>query len=178
VLDQGYEQDEVKANVYWRVSGTTQLQFLGGWARREYTLFTQRDSSGANGRAVLYWAPLGKVRFTASAWREFGAVESSLVESTVNQGVSLDTQWEVSAKVRADMQLRSEKREFSAIDGQSALGDGSDTTRRASVGLNYQPHAAVQLGVNLSHEVRTGAAPIGTGNYSANGVSFNASVKF
>jgi len=85
VIDQGYTQDELKANIFWVLSGVSQVQVLAGWARREHNFFASRDSSGANGRVNLTWQPLGRLRFTAAGWREFVAVESNFVNNSLNR---------------------------------------------------------------------------------------------
>lgn len=177
-LDTGYEQDEVKANIYWRFSGITQVQLLGGWVKRKNQLFAGRDSSGANGRLTVYWAPLGKVRFTGSVWHEFAAVESSLITSSLNNGASVGATWDATAKIRVDALLRREKRDFSAVSGLDLPGDVSDTTRTASLGVTYNIRPNIQLGLNAFRDSRTGAPIINTGSYRAKGISFNASAQF
>lgn len=177
-VEQGYEQDEVKANIYWFASGITQVQLLGGWVKRKNQVFTGRDSSGANGRVTVYWAPLGKVRFTGSVWHEFAAVENSLVSSSLNNGASIAAAWDISAKVRMDAQFRRQKRDFSAATGTVLPGDIADSTRTTTVGLTYAPRPNIQLSVNAFHDARVGAPIINTGSYRAKGVSFSASGQF
>lgn len=177
-VEQGYEQDEIKANVFWRFSGITQAQLLAGWVKRKNELFSGRDASGANGRLIVYWAPLGKVRFTGSLWHEFASVENSLISSSLNNGASIAAAWDVSAKVRVDAQLRHEKRDFSAAQGLVLPRDVSDKTRSTSVGVTYAPRPNIQLGVNAFHNTRNGAPIINTGSYRAKGLSFSASAQF
>ena len=177
-LDSGYEQDEVKANIYWRFSAITQVQLLGGWVKRKNQVFAGRDSSGANGRVTVYWAPLGKVRFTGSVWHEFAAVESALITSSLNNGASVGATWDATAKVRVDALLRREKRDFSAVSGLDLPGDVSDTTRTASLGVTYNIRPNIQLGLSAFRDSRTGAPIINTGSYRAKGISFNASAQF
>lgn len=177
-IEQGYEQDEVKANIYWILSGATQVQLLGGWVKRKNELFSGRDSSGVNGRITVNWAPLGKVRFTGSLWHEFAAVENSLITSSLNNGASLAAAWDISAKVRMDAQLRREKRDFSAASGLVLPVDVDDTTKTASVGLTYAPRPNIQLGVSTFRDTRRGAPIINTGSYRAKGASINASIQF
>ena len=174
----GYRQDEAKANIYWELSGITQIEFLGGWVRHRNKMLTGRDSSGSNGRLSVYWQPLGKVRFTGMVWREFGSVDNSLVTSSLNTGASLGSVWTISSKVRAEAQLRRVRRDFSAVSGLVLPGDGRDTTSTGSLGLTYAPHPKVQLGARVFHERRTGVSIIDSGNYRAKGVSFNGSVQF
>ena len=177
-VDQGYEQDEVKANIYWRMSGITQVQLLGGWVKRKNKIFSGRDASGANGRVTVYWAPLGKVRFTGSVWHEFAAVENSLISSSLNNGASLAAAWDISAKVRMDAQLRREKRDFAAASGLVLPIDVKDTTKTASIGLTYAPRPNIQLGISAFRDERKGAPIVNTSTYHANGISFNASAQF
>jgi len=177
-LDDGYTQDEVKANIYWRYSEITQIQLLAGWVRRGHTFYTGRDSSGTNGRLIVNWAPLGKVRFTGNLWHEFGTVENTLISSSLNNGTSLAATWDITAKVRMDAKLRREKRDFSAASGLVFPVDVTDTTRTESLGLTYFPRPNIQLGLNAFRDKRAGAPIINTSSYRAKGVSFSASVQF
>lgn len=178
LVDLGYDQNEVKANIYWRFSGTTQFQVLAGWVERQHNFFTMRDSSGLNGRAIMYWSPTGKLRLTATAWREYSAVESTLIESSLNNGASLAAAWSLSSKVRLDASLRREQRDFTALNGVTLSEDAHDSTRSASLGVNYAPRPGIQLGVTLARDVRDGSRVVGTGSYRANVASFNASAQF
>ncbi|MGK5020547.1 XrtB/PEP-CTERM-associated polysaccharide biosynthesis outer membrane protein EpsL [Janthinobacterium lividum] len=176
-LDRGYTQDEMKANVYWVYSAITQVQLLGGLVRRSNSVNSERDSSGANGRVVVNWAPLGKVRFTGSLWHEFGTVENALISSSLNNGASVAASWDITSKVRMDAQLRREKRDFSSVSGLVLPVNVSDNSHTESLGVTYLPTPSIQLGLNAFRETREGAPIINTGSYRAKGVSFSASVQ-
>jgi exopolysaccharide biosynthesis operon protein EpsL len=178
VIDYGYRQNELKANVYWVLSGVTQVDLLAGWAKREHNFFTERDSSGANGRVTAYWRPLGKLSLTAAIWREFAAVESTFVSSSLNKGASVGAGWEFSAKVRANALLRHERRNFAAVSPQLLAGEPDDSSTYASAGVTYTPLNFMQLTLSTYRESRTGSAYLGTGSYVAKGVSVNATGQF
>ncbi|MES2741003.1 MAG: XrtB/PEP-CTERM-associated polysaccharide biosynthesis outer membrane protein EpsL [Pseudomonadota bacterium] len=178
VLDDGYDQDEVKANIYWALSGVTQVQFVGGWVRRSHSFFTLRDDSGTNGRVNVIWKPLGKVQYRAAAWREFAAVEGNFVSSSLNSGASAGATWDATAKIRVEAQLRAETRDFSAIGGGSVPADLSDSSRSVTLGVSYAPKQSITLGVSANRDSRSGSPGIGTNSYTSNGVSFNASAQF
>lgn len=173
-----YRQKELKANVYWLLSGVTQIQVLAGWARREHSLSGARDSSGADGRVTGFYAPTGKLRFTVSGWREFAAVESALVTSSLNRGTSVAATWAATAKLSADAQLRRETRNFDKVTTLVLPGDASDLSRRASVGLTYAPKPAIQFNLSTYRETRTGSAYVGTGSYTSKGAQLSASGQF
>ncbi|WEF35685.1 XrtB/PEP-CTERM-associated polysaccharide biosynthesis outer membrane protein EpsL [Pseudoduganella chitinolytica] len=177
-LDDNYTQDELKAAINWRFSGITHIEVLAGYARRKHDFFTGRDSSGANGRASVTWAPLGKVRFQAEVWREFAAVESFIVSNSLNKGASIGATWLATAKVQANASLRTEKRKFEQLTTANLNDDGRDSANSAQVGLVYAPTIGTQIGLSAFREKRNGSRIAGTNDYRSNGVSINASVQF
>ena len=177
-LDQNYTQDELKANIHWLYSEITQVQLLAGYAKRKHDTFTERDTSGLNGRVSISWKPRSKLRFNAEGWREFSAVESVVVNNSVNKGASVNASWDISAKVQANAGFKREKRNFERLPYVFFNGDPSDTTRSTSVGVVYQPARKVQLSVTGFKDRRTGTPLAGTGSYRAKGVSMLATVQF
>lgn len=178
LIDNGYSQDEIKANIYWLASGVTQVEVLAGWAKRDHVFFANHDSSGANGRVTVYWQPLGKVKLTASTWREFAAVESTLISSSLNKGVSLGASYDISAKLKAQASVRHEKRDFNTINSIVLPGAASDSGTYASTGLTYTPTETIQLSVSVFRETRSGSPYVGTGSYTAKGATVSATGQF
>lgn len=178
ILGSDYTQDELKANINWRFSGVTTIQVLAGYAKRKYESSSNRDSSGANGRASVIWAPLGKVKFTGELWREFAAVESVVVTNSLNKGASVGATWDISAKVQANANVRHEKRQFEQLPTSTFTGETSDKLNSMQLGLTYAPTLGSQLGVTAFREQRNGSPLAGTNDYRANGISINASVQF
>ncbi len=179
LFDSGYVQEEIKANVLWYLSGSSRLQFLGGGVRRKHTILTVRDEQGANGRAIFYWRPTVKLNTTSKLWREFSAVEGSLVNSALNRGASLDLSYEVSAKISMAAATKLERRQFGTLPGvQSLNGNLEDSTRSASIGVNYALLPNIKLAVNATRDSRVGSRAAGTNSFKANGISFNASAQF
>ncbi|WP_432382715.1 XrtB/PEP-CTERM-associated polysaccharide biosynthesis outer membrane protein EpsL [Duganella sp. P38] len=176
-FDNRYVQDEIKANVYWIMSGHTRLQFLGGWERRDHPQ-QNRSDSGTNGRMIMTWTPTGKLNVVGSAWREFSAYEGTTIRSSLNKGVSLKTVWNATAKVSANVLLRDEKRDFDTANTTLAGIALDDNTRTAQVGLSYAPQQRVVLSLNAFREQRTGTNNPAVTTFKANGASFNASVQF
>lgn len=175
LIDDSYTQHELKANVSWLFSATSQFQMLAGWAERKHSLFTERDTSGLNGRATMQWSMLRKLTMSASAWREFAAVESNLINNSINKGASVNATWELTSKVAATAMVRREQRDFSTLEGRLAAPNLRDTTRIATLGLSWAPTRSSQLSVHAFHEVRSGNAST---NYRANGAAVSASIQF
>lgn len=181
VVDNGFEQDEIKVNVLWELSGITKLTMLAGYVRRKHerTLISEgSENSGANGRLTANWQPLGKVSFNGSLWREFAVVEGGTVGSSLNKGASVGTTWNATAKIRVDGQLQYQKRDFESITAVAPESGLQDTSKKASLGLTYSPLQRVQLGLSAFHDQRSGSILAGTNTYKANGISFNANAQF
>ncbi|SEN48469.1 exopolysaccharide biosynthesis operon protein EpsL [Duganella sp. CF517] len=177
-VDNGYKQDEVKFNVNWIASGVTQVTFLGGWVNRRHNTEKLRDDSGANGRLIVNWSPLGHTQFNGMIWREFGAAEGTLVNSALSTGASAGASWSPTAKLSYNANVKYEKRDFEPLSGVSGLGGLTDNSRTASVGVTYQAWRQVSLNLNGFTTRRDGSAAAATSSFRAKGVSFNATVKF
>lgn len=178
LLDSGYQQDEVKANIYWYFNAVSQLQITAGTARRKHNIFSVRDDSGANGRIIYFWAPRAKLHFTGKAWREFTAVDGTVLNSALSKGVSVDSTYEITAKIGATASAKAERRNFSALPGTITASGLDDSSRLYSVGMTYAPLPRVTLGLSAFQESRDGSVAAGTNTYKAKGVSFNVSAQF
>ncbi|HEY1044628.1 MAG TPA: XrtB/PEP-CTERM-associated polysaccharide biosynthesis outer membrane protein EpsL [Telluria sp.] len=179
LADESFEQDEIKARVNWRGSGVTTIDVLAGWAKRKHAFFTDRDVSGANGRASLVYTPRGKTKLTATVWREFAPLESTIVSSSLNKGGSLGAEYAATGKTRVTASLRSERRKYVARPDTSAAGlDLGDRLRQATVGLTYLPTRNIQVNLSAFKETRKGGETLGLNSYKAKGVSFSVNAQF
>ena len=143
-IDNGdYTQDEVKANVSWRITGKTELQFLGGWATRDFEFDPSRNYSGPDGKLTVNWAATGKTALSLAVWRTLGsgyqdegdptsAVDNVNANFSVNTGASLSGNWRATNKIVVEALTSSEGRTY---DG----ADRSDRYMRTSIGVNYSP---------------------------------------
>lgn len=177
LANDNYTQDEAKINIYWRYSAITQVELLVGHARRGHAVYAERDQSGANGRVSAYWKPAAKLKFTGVVWREFAAVEGSRINSSLNNGFSVEGNWEATSKLALNGKLTREKRDFNAI-GVATGTDPQDTSRAANLTLTYAPLTNILLSAGAAHSDRTGNFAVGSGNYKSNSVSLSAKIVF
>lgn len=176
--ESGYTQDELKLKVVWRPSDLTQLQFLGGRVKRKHDLSASRDVSGTNARLTAQWNPRERLRFTAVAWREFTAVESSILNYALGKGVAATATWDLTAKISVDARLRREKRDFNGLLASTLPINYEDDTRAIGAGVTYAPTRSSQLSVQYSRDTRDPSNRFFSSGYRANSVSFNASLQF
>ncbi len=136
-INNNYDQNELKLNVDWILSGKSKFQFLGGVVDRKHDEIPARDFRKFNARANLSWVPTGKTSFNLAAWRENNAQGFVTTSYTLNRGTSLSASLYATSKVTLQGSMRYEKRDFV---GDDVFGlQRSDTDKTFSLGLVYKP---------------------------------------
>jgi exopolysaccharide biosynthesis operon protein EpsL len=177
LLNDDYDQDEVKARVLWIASGTTTVQALAGWAKRRQPALGD-DTSGVNGRVSAEYRPSGKVSYTAALWRDFAPIESILINYTLNKGVSLAAAWDAGAMFKVEALAMYERRNYNARFREISRGDLDDSVRSATVRATWSPLRPLRLSAALAHQARSGSQFIGTGKFSSTSIVLNAIAQF
>lgn len=177
VIDEDFEQDELKARVSWRTSGITTLDVLAGYARRKHAVLGERDAGGANGRITLGYLPSGKTRITVAVYREFTPMEGSIVSYSLNKGASVSAIYAMTGKTRLNASYSREQRDYVA---RVALPQGielSDTLTNAQLGMTYEATRNIQLSLSGFRQQRSSGG-VGFGSFIANGATLSANVQF
>lgn len=178
VVDNSYDQNEVKAKINWLLTGKTQLQFLGGYVQRKHDFFSQRDYSGLNARLIANWQATGKTAVTLSGWREIGALDDLTASYTLNQGLSAGATWNMTSTLQLDGLLKHETSDYNGTAVISPLvpADRKDTFRTASVKLTYRPTAHLQLAASAHKKNRD--STLNGNSYPDNGVMLSSRYEF
>ncbi len=178
VLVDDFTQDELKVRANWYATGSTTLQALAGYVRREQPSFGEGKTSGFNGRLNAFYQPRGKVTYNASVWREFAPIESTIVSYTLNRGASVGATWQATGKIKVDATAAYEQRAYEArraFDGSDSLRDSLKT---ASLRATWQVKRKIALSAGWQHQARSGSQSLGLGKFDANTVMVNANVLF
>jgi exopolysaccharide biosynthesis operon protein EpsL len=175
-----YTQDEAKLNVSWKITGKTDLEFLGGWARRNYDsdFETARNFSGADGRLTMNWKATGKTTVSLALYRELGSGLGSFNSDDFsnysrNKGVSLGANWQATAKILVDASFQRETRDYNGIIVSTA--NRSDTYRKNTIGVTFLPLR--QLSIRASVYQQYLDSNIGT-SYSTKGFMLTTRYEF
>lgn len=175
---QSYRQDEAKLKVSWKYSPVTQIEFLGGWARRKNEAITHSDSSGFDGRLAADWSPAASVKLSANLWREYTPFDGvNTFAYSQDKGASLSGVWAVQARVRLNADARYLRRDLTPAAGVVVALQPEDSFRRVSAGASYVFHESLTLNLSAFRETRTSNSLL-TNGYRANGASLTASVQF
>jgi hypothetical protein len=178
VLTDDFTQDEFKARVNWQATGSTTVQGLVGYVRREQPSYGEGTTSGVNGRISAFYTPRGKISYSAAVWREFAPIESPLVSYTLNKGANIGASWAVSGKVTVEASAIYERRAYTARQNFAGAEALRDAIRSANVRAVWQVRPKVQVVAAYVHQARSGSALLGTGKFDANVVQVSANVLF
>ncbi len=172
-------------------STSNNLDLLGDWryseqtgvkARLSYSRVTydnsNRDFSGLTGAIDATYAPTAKLAFSASISRDVGSNTTSATyfdpatgqQNTFQTGSSQTSDTLVLGANYAATAKTSFYANTVYRRGSNDNSSASDNYRTFSVGVNYLPARAWQLGCNLSHESRSS----GPSSYDANVIGCNA----
>jgi len=178
VLVDDFTQDELKVRVNWFATGSTTVQALAGYVRREQPSFGEGTTSGFNGRLTTFYQPRGKVTYNAAVWREFAPIESTIVSYTLNRGASIGASWQATGKIKVDANAAYEQRAYNArraFDGSDSL---EDSLKTASLRATWQVKRKIAVSAGWQHQARSGSQTLGLGKFDANTVMVNANVLF
>lgn len=178
VFTDDFTQDELKVRVNWLATGSTTVQALAGYVRRDQPSYGEGTTSGFDGRITAIYTPQGKLSYTGAVWREFAPIESPSVSYTLNKGVSLGAAWIASAKFRVDASAAYEKRDYAARVVFAGSDDLTDSIRSASLRALWQVRPKVQVSASYAYQARTGSPVLGTGKFDSNMVLVSANVLF
>lgn len=178
VLDDDFTQDELKLRIHWIGTGTTRLQALAGYVRREQPSFGEGKTSGFNGRLNAFVTPQGKLSYEASVWREFAPIESTIASYTLNRGASVGASWLATGKLKVDASAAYEERAYNPRATFNGGGDLTDSLRRASLRATWQATRKLTLSARWQHQRRSGSPVLGLGSFDANTVVLNANLLF
>lgn len=149
-----YDQDELKLNVEWAVTGKSKVQFLGGLVDRKYDEFSTRDFRKFNMRGNFSWIPTGKTGTNLSVWKENNAQAYVTSSYTENTGISVTGNWYMTSKLSLQGNVRYETREFQYNDELTLRSNRSDKDKNYSLALIYKPTLSFMLNASVAHSVR------------------------
>jgi exopolysaccharide biosynthesis operon protein EpsL len=177
-FNDSFTQDELKARVKWLATGSTTIDALVGYTRREQASFGEGKTSGVAGKINATYQPHGKMTYKASVWRDFAPLESTLVSYTLNKGASVGAEWAATGKIKVNADAIYERRNYAARNAFAGSDDLQDSIRTATLRATWQARPAIQVQAGVAHQQRSGSVVLGTGSFKSNSVTLTANAQF
>lgn len=152
LIDNSYDQGEIKVRLQWKFSGKSNINFLGGFVERKHDELSQRDFRVWNSRLDYQYLMTGKTNFGLSAWQDNNAQSFVTSTYTQNRGLSAVVNWLASSKVSLQGAVRFEEMDF---QGDLLLNqERIDKNKSAVLNMTYKLTQSFSLNSSLRRVVR------------------------
>jgi exopolysaccharide biosynthesis operon protein EpsL len=171
-----FKDREHEVRLDWAPTGKTTVQARLAHFDRAHDVLAARDFSGVIGQADVNWAATGKTSVLWGAARELGSYQTNT--SSYYQGMRffVAPTWRATEKIAVRLRYDHGVRDFrGAAPGFAAL-DRKDTTRLASLALEWQAARALKLVGSVQRDKRTSNVP--GADYVSNSVGVLARLSF
>ncbi|MCB5189209.1 putative exosortase B-associated extracellular polysaccharide biosynthesis transporter EpsL [Methylobacillus arboreus] len=147
LIDNSYDQNEIKARVQWKFSGKSHIDFLGGIVERKHDDLSQRDFRVWNSRLDYRYSMTGKTNFGFSAWQDNNARSFVTTTYTQNRGLSTAVNWLATSKISLQGALRYEEMDFKGdlLFNQERV----DKNKTAALNMTYRPTQSFSINSSL-----------------------------
>ena len=158
-FDNGYTQTDNEVLATWAISRDTSADFRAGYRGRTHPNYPQRDFSGVTGAATLNWFITGKSAVVVGWTRDLGTYETVNSNFAQIDRFSIGPVWQISPKTTVRASLDYGIRDFRGSPGFVVATQRRDTSRDASVSVNWQPFSYLLVNASLQNARRVSNLP-------------------
>lgn len=178
LFDNSFTQDDLEANVLWRLTGQSLVTGAVGYTTRKFDNTPQNDFDGPTGRVTWEYTPTGKLRFTTTLRREIVAYEDVASSHAVTDSLTVAADWAATARTLVGARFEHRKRDFLTDSAVVVTGlpERSDTTKSLALTGTWKPYRYLELFLALAHEKRS--SNVAQLDYDANTASFMVQLNF
>lgn len=174
-LDEGFEDSETEAKLYWELTGKSTIDARLGHLERKHDNFSDRDFSGMVGKFLYKWQATGKVELNASVSRSLISFQSSNYSYYIAETFSISPVWSITSKsklwLRYDIGTRDHR---GAIVANAERRD--DVMQSFVIAGEWNPTRTIKVGAGLQHDRRTSS--LDRFEYDASSANITAQLLF
>jgi exopolysaccharide biosynthesis operon protein EpsL len=171
-----FKDREHEVRLDWAPTGKTTVQARLAHFDRAHDALAARDFSGVVGQADVNWAVTGKTSVFWGAARELGSYQTNTSSYYQGYRFFVAPTWRATEKIAVRLRYDHGVRDFRGAAPGFAAIDRRDTTRLASLALEWQAARALKLVGSVQRDKRTSSAP-GV-DYVSNSVGVLAQLSF
>lgn len=175
LLDTGYDERESEARLEWPITEKSRLNLRTSYLDRTHDHFERRDFDGWTGRMEYVWRPAAKLHLNATAASEIASYQSTESSYSQNDSVGLLLGYEVSPKVKVNLNGSLYERRY--------LGDGVvsnigrvDTGSSVMLGADWMPLRSLKLSASVQQNRRQ--ANVAGADFEGNIAEVSAQILF
>jgi exopolysaccharide biosynthesis operon protein EpsL len=158
LFDTRFDESEVETKLSWLISGKSQLSARAAYVSRNHENFSQRDYSGMAGNLNYRWTPTGKLSVTLSLASDLSSYQTDYSSYSRNNTLSISPAYALTDKITLRATANISERTFLGDVGAPSL-ERVDTSKSASLGVDWTPWRSVTVGGNLMRSTRSSNLP-------------------
>ena len=168
-------EHEIQGN--WRLTGKTAVSARISQLERTHPGVSQRDFSGPTANFGVVWNPTAKLGLAAGLSRSLSAYQTETSSFITNNRLSIAPVWRATAHTSLRFNYEYLDQEYDgAPSGQGLPANRRDTTRMATVAVDWRPRQFFSLTLSLQNQRRSSNT---TGfDFNSNAASIGAELNF
>jgi len=174
-LDEGFDQSETEAKLYWKPTGKSTVDAKLGYLDRTHDNFSQRDYDGVVGKLAYKWDATGKLQVNASLGRNLFSFQGTTNSYYVADTLSISPVWKVTSKSKLWLRYDLSERDYRGpIVATAKTRD--DLMQSFVFAGEWRPTRTVTVGAALQRDLRS--SNIDRFDYEADSVNVYAQLLF
>jgi hypothetical protein len=152
ISDTSFDQYDLGLDLYWRFTGSSEINGRVAYTNRRLPNLTARNFSGPTGRLTYTWTPRGTGGVSFLALREIGAITDITATYIVTSTVGVTPYWLVTPKLRLEASYNWTNRDYAGQPAILGIPQRDDNYNFARVGATWLPNRnwTVTLGYQFS----------------------------
>jgi exopolysaccharide biosynthesis operon protein EpsL len=175
-LPRSFDETEHDIRSSWRLGGKTNLIGRIGYFQRRHQEFDQRDFGGVVGDIRATWRATGKTTMVATLSRTFNAYQTELNSYAAGNKLSLVPEWQATAHTSLRVNYEYFLQNYGGGLTSEGLAARRDTTRSATISLDWHPRPTISLILSLQNQKRI--SNLAGFDYKANSASVAGQITF
>ena len=176
-LPVAFDELEHELRASWPVTDKTTLSGRLAHLERRYTGQPARDYDGVVGGVNFNWEFTSKLGLQVGAGRDIFAYQTAGASYTVARSVSLRPHWQIGPRTRLQFSYAHSVQDFGgALSADAIDANRRDTTRSATLALQWQPLHALSLSAGVRQLRRDSNVP--AYRYTNHGADLSAKFDF
>jgi len=176
VSDRGYTEKRQEFLFRWVLSAKSKVDMNASYIDRNNDNFSQRDVSGWIGNVNYEWDVTAKTRLNLIAASDLYPTQATTYTYARQYLLAIRPVWSVTPKVSVRGDLSYRDRSYNGFAPTPSATDREETSKTASISLNWAPRRYVTFGVMLKRETRD--SNITNADFVSNSAMVNAALTF
>lgn len=159
LIDNAFDETEHALSAKWVWSGKTELDARIAYLKREHDNYPIRDFDGLTGNANINWQITGSTQLRAGLSRQLASDQTFYSSYAQTDRLMLAPYWQIGQKTALSLRYEIARRDYEGAIVQTSYNGRRDTTRTATLAVDWNPMRDLTLNTSLRRDERESNVP-------------------